>query len=123
MSVLDRIPEETRSRTGWSVPIIVSIVVGWFVPSTEHVLDQSERYWTSGMILSGFVAGLLWQWYSPRELSERLLVPTVGVLAFALLLLVPMGEWSAKGQEFTVWFPIGVVTGLVFMSWRQRVRV
>ncbi|HZX08820.1 hypothetical protein [Kribbella sp.] len=62
MSVLDRIPEETRSRTGWSVPIIVSIVVGWFVPSTEHVLDQSERYWTSGMILSGFVAGLLWQW-------------------------------------------------------------
>lgn len=122
MSVLDRVPVEARRQTGWLVPVVISSVVGWFLPDAEHVLGQSERLWTSGTILTGLVAGVLWQWYSPRELSERLVVPTAGVLAFALLLVIPVGEFVDQGAGLRVWFPIGVVAGLVVVARRQSGR-
>lgn len=121
MSVLDRVPVETRRRTGWVLPMAVGWAIGLFVPDTERVVEQSERFWTSGMIASGFLAGLLWQWYSPRPLAPRLFFPSCAVMAFAVLFLAP-GEWSSGGPAFGVWFPIGVVAGLVFMTSMQRDR-
>ncbi|MET9316369.1 hypothetical protein ABZX12_31505 [Kribbella sp. NPDC003505] len=91
MAVLQRVSDETRRRTGWLVPMGIATAIGWFTPDTERVLEQSERFWTGGMIAAGVV------------------------------FLLP-GEWSSRGSAVGLWFPIGVVAGLVLMTSRQDKR-
>ncbi|MGW1339913.1 hypothetical protein ACWCOV_02585 [Kribbella sp. NPDC002412] len=100
----------------------ISALVSALLPETaERAISQSERLWTGGMALAGFAAGLLWQWYSPRDLVERLRYPAAGAMALAVILMVP-GEWSSDSPAFGLWFPLGIIAGLVVMTSVQRDR-
>lgn len=122
MSVLDRVSAETRRRTGWILPVAIGWLIDQVLPETaEQAISQSERLWTSGMALAGFAVGLLWQWYSPRDITERLRYPAAGTMALAVILMVP-GDWSTNTPPFALWFPLGIVAGLVVMTSAQRDR-
>ncbi|MEU4607143.1 hypothetical protein AB0F43_29520 [Kribbella sp. NPDC023972] len=120
MSVLERVPAQARRRTGWILPIAVGSLIGMFVPESARVIGQTERLWSGGLALAGLAAGLLWQWYSPRDLAERLFFPSAALMAFAVIFMLPGGEWSSASPGFAFWFPLGVVAGLVLMSRQQR---
>jgi peptidoglycan/LPS O-acetylase OafA/YrhL len=116
------VPAETRSRTGWILPVAVGMLIGGLLPETaERAISQSERLWTGGMALAGFIAGVLWQWYSPRDLVKRLQVPAAGVIGLAVIFMLP-ADWSSDSPAFGLWFPLGIVAGLVFMTTMQRDR-
>jgi peptidoglycan/LPS O-acetylase OafA/YrhL len=120
-SVLQRVSPETRRRTGWIIPLVMGCVLGPFFEGSETVLTQPDRLWSSALAVAGFVAGGLWQWYSPRDLVDRLVFPAGAIMALALLFTVP-GEWSQNGSGYSYWFPFGVLAGLVLAARWQRDR-
>jgi peptidoglycan/LPS O-acetylase OafA/YrhL len=121
MALLERVPVEARRRTGWILPIAVASLIGEFVPESERVIGQTERLWSGGLTLAGLAVGLLWQWYSPRDVAERLLFPSGALVVFAVIFMLP-GEWTTSSPDFGFWFPFGVVAGLVLMGRWQRPR-
>ena len=122
MSLLERVPVAARRGTGWMLPIAIASLIGEFVPESERMIGQTERLWSGGLALAGLAAGLLWQWYSPRDLVERLIFPSAALMVFAVIFMLPAGEWSTASPDFGFWFPFGVVAGLVLMNGLQRRR-
>jgi len=121
--MLERVSAETRRRTGWILPAIISGAIGIFLPeSASEVVGQSERLWSGVLALAGCAAGLVWQWYSPRDLAERLIFPAAAIMVFAVIYMLPGGEWTDHGPSNGFWFPLGVISGLVLMTWLQRAR-
>jgi hypothetical protein len=123
MSMPERVSKETRRKTGWILPAVISGGVGIFLPeSAGEVISQSERLWSGVLALAGCAAGLLWQWYSPRDLVGRLIFPSAAIMVLAVLYMLPGGEWIDKGPSNGFWFPLGVISGLVLMTSLQRTR-
>ncbi|GAA1573849.1 hypothetical protein GCM10009789_29190 [Kribbella sancticallisti] len=113
-SMLERVPEATRRKTGWILPLAIFLGLRAGLPEPE-VVSAAERYWTGGLALGGCLVGALWQWYSPRPLVERLYNPAGFAMAFAVVFMLPF-DLVDKSPEYFFWFPAGVVAGLVFKS-------
>ncbi|MEV8378069.1 hypothetical protein AB0P21_35345 [Kribbella sp. NPDC056861] len=73
MSVLEKVSPETRRKTGWLLPVVLTVAVENHARGHAQVIERSEQLWLGGLGLAGVVAGVLWQLYSPRDLGERLL--------------------------------------------------
>jgi hypothetical protein len=121
MSVLERLSAETRQRTGWLVPVCTGLVVSEIAPDSGEVIGRTTQLWYGGLGLAGVLVGLLWQWFSPRPLVDRLFIAAGGFLLVCVFLLLPLGgEWHE--QRSVLYFCLGTAVGLVLAAWWQRAR-
>ena len=122
MSVLERVPPEVRRKTGWILPAAIGFVLSGIVPGTETPISQSERLGSGLLALAGTLAGVLWQWYSPRDLAERLSYPAGVTILLAVVFMVPGVELTQHGPAYAYWFPVGSIAGLVLTTRWQQLR-
>jgi hypothetical protein len=121
MSLLERISAETRRRTGWVVPVGVGVLVSGIAPDSGELIERTAQLWYGGLGLAGVLAGVLWQWFSPRPLADRLFIAAAGFVLLCAFLLLPLGgEW--RQDRYGLYFCLGAIAGLVLASWWQRVR-
>jgi hypothetical protein len=120
MSVLERVSARTRRRTGWILPVAVGSAISAFGPETGAAVSRSDQLWFGGLILCGVVVGVLWQWFSPRNLAERLALPAGALVLAGIFFVVPIaGEVSVR-PAYPLWFGGGVLAGLVLTTrWQQ----
>lgn len=97
MSVLERVSPEVRHKTGWILPAAIGFVLSAIVPGTETSISQSERLGSGLFALAGTLAGVLWQWYSPRDLAERLSYPAGATILVTVVFMAPGGEVTQHG--------------------------
>jgi hypothetical protein len=121
MSVLERLSAQSRRRTGWLVPVAAGWFVGAIAPGSGELVGRTTQLWYGGLGLGGVLVGLLWQWFSPRDLAERLLVAGGTFLVLCLLLLLPIGG-ELRQDQYVLYFCLGTVAGLVLASWYQKAR-
>ncbi|MDX6261837.1 MAG: hypothetical protein QOH84_3525 [Kribbellaceae bacterium] len=123
MSVLGRVPLEARLKTGWLIPAVIGFVLSDLFPGgAETTISQSERLSSGLFTAAGILAGVLWQWFSPRDLAQRLTYPASLVIVVALIYMVPSGELTRHGPDNGFWFPLGLIAGLVLMTRWQQLR-
>ena len=114
-SLLEGIPAETRRKTGWILPVLLLVGLRVGLGEPDGPVEAAERYWTGGLALGGCAVGAFWQWYSPRDLVERLYNPAGLVMGFAVLFMLPF-DLVDKSTGYFAWFPIGVLAGLVLVA-------
>ncbi|MFI5713686.1 hypothetical protein [Kribbella sp. NPDC051620] len=122
MSVLEKVSPETRRKTGWLLPWGIGAVLSLVVTDADKVLSRSDRLGMGALALAGLLGGVLWQWYSPRDLAERLAFPAGATILIAVLLMLPIGEASTAGPDYSYWFPLGLIAGLVLATRWQQLR-
>lgn len=122
MSVLQKVSPEVRRRTGWLLPWGIGAVLSAIVTDTEKVISRSDQIGMAALAAAGLLAGVLWQWYSPRDIAERLAFPAGMTILLAVLFVLPIGEVSTVGPDYSYWFPLGVIAGLVLTTRWQQLR-
>lgn len=122
MSVLERLSPEVRRKTGWILPAIIGGALSEIIPGTETPISQSERLGSGCLVLAGVLAGWLWQWYSPRDLAERLAFPAGVTVLLAVVFMVPGGDLTSHGPDYAYWFPLASIAGLVLTTRWQQLR-
>ena len=121
MSVLERLSAEARRGTGWAIPVAADMAVREITPGSRELVDQTTQVWYGVLGLAGVLIGLLWQWFSPRDLAERLALAGGGFLILCVFCLLPIaGEMRENRYELV--FGVGIVAGLVLTTWWQNVR-
>lgn len=116
MKVLERVSPERRLKTGWIIPVAASAMVSNHLPGDREMVERAEQLWQGGLGLAGVAIGLLWQWYSPRELAPRLFVAAAAFVCLSILQLLPIGGgWFSADRQ--LYLGLGVVSGLVLASW------
>jgi hypothetical protein len=122
VSVLERVSPEVRRKTGWILPVVIGAVLSEVVPGTTTLISQSERLGSGCLVLVGLLGGWLWQWYSPRDLAQRLVFPAGASVLLAVIFMVPGGELTHHGPTYAYWFPLGLIAGLVLTTRWQQLR-
>ncbi|TCO44445.1 hypothetical protein EV646_110159 [Kribbella antiqua] len=120
MSVLERVSAETRRSTGWLIPVAANLLVDDLAPGSGELVARTTQFWYGGLGLAGVLVGVLWQWFSPRELAERLLLAGGAFPVVCVLFLLPVDE--THEDRYALYFCLGIVAGLVLATWWQRVR-
>jgi 4-amino-4-deoxy-L-arabinose transferase-like glycosyltransferase len=115
-SVRERVAPEVRRKTGWLLPVAASIVVGNHLPGDGELVERSQQLWLGGLGLAGVAIGLLWQWYSPRELSARLFLAAGAFVLITILALFPIGG-EMRQDDRQLYLGLGVISGLVLANW------
>ncbi|WBQ07497.1 hypothetical protein [Kribbella sp. CA-293567] len=116
MSVLAKVSPERRLKTGWILPVAASTAVSVHLPGQTETIQRTEQLWFGGLGLAGVAIGLLWQWYSPRDLAPRLFIAAGGFVLVSILQLLPTaGEWNSADRQ--LYLGLGVVSGLVLANW------
>jgi hypothetical protein len=123
MKVLERVTPETRLKTGWLFPAITGYVLSHFTRGgAERVISDPDQIGMALFTLIGLLAGVLWQWYSPRDLAERLSVPAGLTVVTIVVFMLPLGELVSRGPSYFYLFPIGLIAGLVLTTRWQQLR-
>lgn len=123
MSVLEKVSPEVRRKTGWLLPAIAGFVLSGFTTGgAEKVISSSDRVGMGAFTLVGILAGVLWQWYSPRDLAERLTRPACLAVLFVVFAMLPIGEAISHSADYSILFPIGLIAGLVLTTRWQQLR-
>ncbi|MEV6414646.1 hypothetical protein [Kribbella sp. NPDC051718] len=123
MSVLEKVPLEVRRKAGWLIPAITGcILTSLFPGGAETTISQSERLSSGLFAAAGVLAGVLWQWFSPRDLAQRLTYPAALAILVAVIFMVPGGDLTRHGPDNGFWFPLGLIAGLVLMTRWQQLR-
>jgi hypothetical protein len=112
---------ETRGKTGWLLPAVTFTTLGTFLPDNGETIGRTDQLWLGGFGLTGLAIGLLWQWYSPRELAPRLILSAGAFVLATILIMLPIGgEWHQGNRQ--VFLGLGVVSGLVIADWWRWLR-
>src|SRR5688500_15078335 len=123
MKVRDRVSPETRLKTGWLFPAIAGFVLSELsTGGAEKVSSRAAQVGMAAFTMVGLLAGVLWQWYSPRDLAERLSVPAGLIVLVVVLSLLPFGEAVSRGPDYFYLFPLGILAGLVLTTRWQQLR-
>ena len=123
MSVLERVPAEARLKTGWLIPAVTGAVLSSLFPGgAEVTISQSERLSSALFMAVGLLAGVLWQWFSPRDLAQRLVYPAGLAIVVAVVFMVPGADLTRHGPDNGYWFPLGLIAGLVLITRWQQLR-
>ncbi|WP_020386336.1 hypothetical protein [Kribbella catacumbae] len=123
MKIRERVSPETRLKTGWLFPAIASFVLSEFTTGgVEKVISRTDQVGMGVFTLIGILTGVLWQWYSPRDLAERLSVPAGLLVLVVVLSMLPFGEMVSRGPDYFYLFPLGLVAGLVLTTRWQQLR-
>jgi zinc transporter ZupT len=121
MSVLEKVSPEVRRRTGWLLPVAIFVGLGIYLPDESGSVDRAQQLWMGGLGLAGVLVGMIWQWFSPRQLADRLALAAGAFVVVAILMLVPLaGEWTRHDQQLS--FGLGVISGLVIANWWKLMR-
>jgi len=118
MSVLERIPAEVRRKTGWLLPVGVSTGLGIYLPGDGEPIGRADQYWLAGLGLAGIAVGMLWQWFSPRELAPRLIFPAAAFILVVFFTLLPIGD-DMRQDDRQLFLGLGVISGLIIANWWQ----
>ena len=110
MLLRDRLSPETRLKTGWLIPVAAGIVAQ-NVPGPDMQLPRRDELLLAGLLTAGVLVGILWQWYSPRAVGDRLLWPALSTAGAAILFVLPGGETHFRPALLL--FGVGIVTGVV----------
>jgi hypothetical protein len=122
MSVLERVSPEVRRKTGWILPAGIAAAIGTFGPQTETQISLSEQRWIGALILGGIAVGVLWQWFSPRNLADRLALPAGTMILAGIFFLLPIGDEPTFQMPYPLWFAGGLLAGLVLTTGWQQLR-
>lgn len=123
MKVLERVTPEVRLKTGWLLPAFAGFLLSAFsTGGPEEVISRSNEVGMGVFTLVGLLAGVLWQWYSPRDLAERLSFPAGLTVLASVVFMLPFGETTGRGPDYSYMFPIGIVAGLVLTTRWQQLR-
>jgi hypothetical protein len=123
MSVLEKVSPETRLKTGWLLPVIIGFVLSEvFQGNGDKAISESDRAGMGALLLASVLTGVLWQWYSPRDLAERLAFPAGATVLIFVLFMLPIGEVTSHGPDYGYLFPLGMIAGLVLSTRWQQLR-
>ncbi|WP_433006941.1 hypothetical protein [Kribbella sp. CA-294648] len=115
-SVRERVPPEVRRKTGWLLPVAASTALTVHLPGDGELIERSEQIWLGGLGLTGIAIGLLWQWYSPRELSARLAL-AAGAFVLITIMTLFSGSGEMRQDDRQLYLGLGVISGLVIANW------
>ncbi|WP_460664918.1 hypothetical protein [Kribbella swartbergensis] len=101
--------------------MIAGRAAGSIAPGSGEVVDGTAELWYGGLGLAGVLVGVLWQWFSPRDLAERLLLAGAAFSLFCVLLVLPI-DGELREDQYVLYFGLGTVTGLVLATWWERAR-
>ena len=122
MSLLERESPEAWRKTGWILPVGVASGITAFGPDGGTPVSRPDQLWFGGLILAGLAVGVLWQWFSPRNLADRLALPAGAFVAAGILYLLPFAGEVTAGPWYWLWFAGGVLAGLVLTTGWQQLR-
>jgi hypothetical protein len=120
MPVLDRISPTRRLKTGVAIPAVFISTQISFAPGPEIPVSHGDRLPTAGVLAISIVIGLLWQWYSPRAIGDRLIGPALVVAAIPILTVLMPEEMTFR--PWTLLAMMGVGAGVVIADMWQRIR-
>jgi hypothetical protein len=120
MPVLDRLSPTRRLKTGVVIPAVFIATQTTFVPGPDIAVSRDDQLWTAGLVAAGILTGLLWQWYSPRHIGDRLIGPALAVAAIPILTALLPGEMTFR--PWTLEAFVGVGAGVVLADMWQRSR-
>jgi hypothetical protein len=124
----ERLSAETRLKTGWLIPSVAGLALQIHASVPEMPLGYGDQVLLAALTFGGVLVGVLWQWYSPRPIGNRLVAPAFVILLSPILFLLPTGEWSdGSSTELHfrpgfLMFGAGIVAGVVLMDLWQRYR-
>jgi hypothetical protein len=121
MSVLEKVSAETRRKTGWLLPAAAISTLTTVLPEAGEAIGRPDQLWFGGLGLAGVAIGLLWQWYSPRELAPRLILAAGAFVLTSILILLPLGDATHQANRH-VFLGLGVISGLVIADWWRWLR-
>ncbi len=119
--MLERIPPEVRRKTGWLLPVGVSTGLGIYLPGDGELIGRSDQYWLAGLGLAGIAVGVLWQWFSPRELAPRLVFAAAAFVLVVIFTFLPIGD-EMRMDNRQLFLGLGVISGLVIANWWHWLR-
>lgn len=122
MSVLERVSPEVRRKTGWILPVGLASGISTFGPDGGTAVSRHDQLWFGGLILAGVAVGVLWQWFSPRNLADRLALPAGALVLAGIFFLLPLGGEVTAGPWYSLCFAGGVLAGLVLTTGWQQLR-
>ncbi|MGX7678687.1 hypothetical protein ACSMXN_07290 [Jatrophihabitans sp. DSM 45814] len=100
--------------------LVAGFIVGYAFRTQPAQLHVSDRVGVALAVLAGAVIGLAWVAFWQQDLVDRLCGPAVGVLATALLLLLPFGEARLSVLGFGL--TLGIVAGAILTDAASRGR-
>jgi hypothetical protein len=120
MPLGERVSAETRLKTGWLIPVVALSTLRTFASIPEMPLGSRDEMLLAALAIGGVLIGALWQWYSPRPIGYRLVLPALLFLLSPVVLLVPLGE--VRFQPGLLIFGANIVAGVVLVDVWQRNR-
>ncbi len=73
----------------------------------------------AGLLAISVVVGMLWQWYSPRAVGDRLIGPALAVAALPILTIFMPGETIFR--PWSLMALVGLGAGVVIADMWQRI--
>jgi hypothetical protein len=115
----ERLSPETRLKTGWLIPAAAGAAAQIFAPGPEVLVARRDQLVFAAFLAAGLLVGLLWQWYSPRSVGDRLVWPALCTVMAAFLFALP-GELVFRPALLLC--GVGIIAGVVLTNLRQTAR-
>lgn len=119
MLLRERLSPETRLKTGWLIPVAAGTAAQIYMPGPEVQVARRDQLLFAGFLAAGLLVGVLWQWYSPRPVGDRLVLPALFTVMAAFLFALP-GELVFRPALLLC--GVGIIAGLVLTDLRQTAR-
>lgn len=120
MASLARVSPARRLKTGIAIPVLFLATQCTFALGPETPMARHDDLEMAGLVAISIVVGMLWQWYSPRAVGDRLIGPALAVAAVPILTIFVPGE-----TIFRPWTLLAIVrlgAGVVIADMSQRIR-
>jgi hypothetical protein len=119
MRLLARISPARRLKTGVAIPAIFLATQASFAHGPEMPIARRDDLQVAGLLAISVVVGMLWQWYSPRAVGDRLIGPALAVAALPILTIFMPGETTCRPWSLIAL--VGLGAGVVIADMWQRI--
>lgn len=101
----------------------IASAINTFANLGDDPLTQADQPLLGMATLLGVVVGVLWGCFDPRDLSDRLALPALAMIAAGIFLLLPIttGPWTL-GTLPLLLYDLGLVAGLIIATWWTALR-
>jgi len=111
MLLRERLSPETRRKTGWLIPVVAGTAAQIYTPGPEVQVARQDQLLFAAFLAAGLLVGVLWQWYSPRPVGDRLVFPALFTVVAAVLFVLPSDE--VVFRPALLLGGVGIIAGVV----------